>query len=54
MIGPDGGGKTTILYQLKLHEVVAQPPSISFGVETVPYKHVSLTIWDVGGQEQIR
>ena len=28
--------------------------TIGFNVETIEYKNVELTIWDVGGQEKIR
>ncbi|XP_025247501.1 ADP-ribosylation factor 1-like isoform X2 [Theropithecus gelada] len=40
----DAAGKTTILYKLKL----------GFDVETVEYKNISFTVWDVGGQDKIR
>ena len=29
-------------------------PSIGFNVETVEYKNISFTVWDVGGQDKIR
>ena len=29
-------------------------PTIGFNVETVQYKKVSFTVWDVGGQDKIR
>ena len=35
MIGLDAAGKTTVLYKLKLGEVVAAIPTIGFNVETV-------------------
>ena len=55
MLGLDGAGKTTVLYKLKLHEVVNTIPTIGFNVETVqPVKHVSFTVWDVCGQGNIR
>eukprot|EP01120_Amphizonella_sp_Union-15-10_P007045 TRINITY_DN233_c0_g1_i1.p1 TRINITY_DN233_c0_g1~~TRINITY_DN233_c0_g1_i1.p1 ORF type:complete len:182 (-),score=24.76 TRINITY_DN233_c0_g1_i1:9-554(-) len=54
MVGLDGAGKTTILYKLKLGEVVTTIPTIGFNVETVDYKNVSFTVWDVGGQNRIR
>eukprot|EP00913_Durusdinium_trenchii_P029532 g27684.t1 len=47
-------GKTTILYKLKLGEVVTTIPTIGFNVETVEYKNLSFTVWDVGGQDKIR
>merc|ERR1711904_4182 len=42
MVGLDAAGKTTILYKLKLGEVVTTIPTIGFNV------------WDVGGQDKIR
>merc|ERR1711933_38105 len=29
-------------------------PTIGFNVETVEYKNLSFTVWDVGGQDRIR
>ncbi|KAJ5080527.1 hypothetical protein M0811_14048 [Anaeramoeba ignava] len=54
MLGLDAAGKTTILYKLKLGEVVNTIPTIGFNVETVQYKKINFTVWDVGGQERIR
>lgn len=79
MVGLDAAGKTTILYKLKLGEVVTTIPtigksplptsfnsrfiqlptsftsrSVGFNVETVEYKNISFTVWDVGGQDKIR
>ncbi|KAL3319459.1 Arf GTPase arf1 [Cichlidogyrus casuarinus] len=54
MVGLDAAGKTTILYQLKLGEIVTTIPTIGFNVETVEYKNVRFTVWDVGGQDKIR
>merc|ERR1719451_223836 len=54
MVGLDAAGKTTILYKLKLSEVVTTIPTIGFNVETVEYKNISFTVWDVGGQDKIR
>ncbi|CAN0878896.1 ADP-ribosylation factor 1 [Linum grandiflorum] len=54
MIGLDGSGKTTILYKLKIGETVTTTPTIGFNVETVQYKNVSFSVWDVGGQHKIR
>ncbi|KAJ3703102.1 hypothetical protein LUZ61_006807 [Rhynchospora tenuis] len=70
MVGLDAAGKTTILYKLKLGEIVTtiptigdaccscssvkRPSSSSFNVETVEYKNISFTVWDVGGQDKIR
>ncbi|XP_038887138.1 ADP-ribosylation factor 1 [Benincasa hispida] len=54
MVGLDASGKTTILYKLKLGEIVMTVPTIGFNVETVEYKNMSCTVWDVGGQDKIR
>ena len=54
MIGLDAAGKTTVLYKLKIGEIVTAIPTIGFNVETVEYKNVTFTVWDVGGQNKIR
>ena len=45
------------------HPLLARPPrprpprsipTIGFNVETVEYKNISFTVWDVGGQDKIR
>jgi GTPase SAR1 family protein len=33
---------------------VRAPPSPGFNVETVEYKNISFTVWDVGGQDKVR
>lgn len=48
-------GKTTILYKLKCSETVQTIPTIGFNVETItPVPGLTLTVWDVGGQERLR
>ncbi|KAL5291415.1 arf1.2 family protein [Megaselia abdita] len=54
MVGLDAAGKTTILYKLKLNENVPTIPTIGFNVETLEYKNISFTVWDIGGQHTIR
>jgi small GTP-binding protein len=54
MLGLDAAGKTTILYKMKLGEVVSSVPTIGFNVETVEFQKVKFTVWDVGGQDKIR
>lgn len=54
MVGLDAAGKTTILYQLKMGETVKTIPTIGFNVETLEYKNLNFTVWDVGGQDKIR
>jgi ADP-ribosylation factor protein 1 len=38
----------------QLGEIVTTIPTIGFNVETVEYKNISFTVWDVGGQDKIR
>ncbi|KAF7375782.1 ADP-ribosylation facter [Mycena sanguinolenta] len=54
MVGLDAAGKTTILYKLKLGEIVTTIPTLGSNVETVQYKNISFTMWDAGGQDNIR
>jgi len=46
--------QTTILYRLRLGEVVTTIPTIGFNVETVEYNNLNFTVWDIGGQDKIR
>lgn len=50
MLGLDGAGKTTILYALKLGEVLHTIPTIGFNVEELHFKTINFMVWDVGGQ----
>lgn len=52
MTGLDAAGKTTILYKMKLGEVVINIPIIGFYYETVGYKNVRWTTLDVGGRDK--
>lgn len=68
-VGLDAAGKTTVLYTLKLGEVVTTIPTIGnyvngtipcnivialgFNVETLQYKGINFTTWDVGGRDKI-
>lgn len=54
ILGLDGAGKTTILYQLQVGEVVSTIPTIGFNVEQVTYKNLKFQVWDLGGQTSIR
>ena len=51
--GLDAAGKTTMLYHLKMGEVVNAMPTIGFNVETIQYKNISLTTCDTGGREKM-
>mmetsp|Transcript_18676 Transcript_18676/g.27817 ORF Transcript_18676/g.27817 Transcript_18676/m.27817 type:complete len:181 (+) Transcript_18676:22-564(+) len=52
IIGLDGCGKTTILYKLKLGEVVTTQPTDGFNVESVQHKQVEIVSFDLGSEEQ--
>ncbi|CAI5449251.1 unnamed protein product [Caenorhabditis angaria] len=54
MLGLDGAGKTTVLYKMKLDETVNTVPTVGFNVETLTFKKLTITVWDVGGQQKIR
>eukprot|EP01006_Ploeotia_vitrea_P041110 TRINITY_DN66486_c4_g2_i1.p2 TRINITY_DN66486_c4_g2~~TRINITY_DN66486_c4_g2_i1.p2 ORF type:complete len:186 (+),score=28.44 TRINITY_DN66486_c4_g2_i1:88-645(+) len=54
MVGLDAAGKTSILYKLKLGETINTIPTLGFNVETVQYKNLKFTLWDVGGQDKLR
>ncbi|KAM6178190.1 ADP-ribosylation factor-like protein 11 [Rhynchocyon petersi] len=55
MMGLDSAGKTTILYKLKGYQLVETLPTVGFNVEPLETPdHLSLTLWDVGGQDQLR
>jgi len=54
MLGLDGAGKTTVLYKLQLGEYLSTVPTVGFNVESIEYKNLTMTIWDVGGQTSIR
>lgn len=43
-----------MLYKLKIGEKVDTVPTIGFNVESIEYRNVSFTVWDVGGQSKIR
>merc|ERR1719150_2701528 len=54
MVGLDAAGKTTILYEIKYGQVITTIPTLGFNVKTVEYKNLRMTVWDVGGQQEIR
>lgn len=53
-LGLDSSGKTSILFKLKQNEFVQTIPTIGFNVETLEYKNIKFTVWDVGGQPKLR
>merc|ERR1712031_80654 len=54
MVGLDAAGKTTILYKLKLGEVVTTIPTIGFNVETVEYQNIQGLIFVVDSNDRDR
>ena len=54
MFGVDAAGKTTILYKLKLGEIVTTIPTIGFNVESFQYNFQTFTIWDLGLRDKAR
>ncbi|XP_072027248.1 E3 ubiquitin-protein ligase TRIM23-like [Amphiura filiformis] len=54
VLGLDNAGKSTILVKLKQNEFIPTIPTIGFNVETVEYKNLVFTIWDVGGDPKLR
>jgi small GTP-binding protein len=54
IVGLDNAGKTTILYQLIMNEVVQTSPTIGSNVEEVTYKNIHFVMWDLGGQQSLR
>ncbi|KAE8708429.1 putative ADP-ribosylation factor [Hibiscus syriacus] len=54
MVGLDGSGKTTILYKLKLGDLLKTKPTIGFNVESIQYRNICFDVWDIGGESKIR
>ncbi|XP_022086822.1 ADP-ribosylation factor-like protein 5B [Acanthaster planci] len=54
IVGLDNAGKTTILYQILMNEVVHTSPTIGSNVEEVKWKNIHFLMWDIGGQESLR
>ncbi|KAK8476585.1 hypothetical protein V6N11_008344 [Hibiscus sabdariffa] len=62
MVGLDGSGKTTILYKLKLGDLLKTKPTIvpvvsipygaGFNVESIQYKNICFDVWDIGGESK--
>ena len=69
LLGLDAAGKTTAVFKLRNNEVVfcrrvvpinesiqimPTVSTIGFNVETLEYKNLKLTLWDVGGLPKLR
>ena len=53
MVGLDGAGKTTILYQLKKGETVKTIQTFDY-IETLDYKGLNFVIWDKSCLNKVR
>mmetsp|Transcript_20635 Transcript_20635/g.53622 ORF Transcript_20635/g.53622 Transcript_20635/m.53622 type:complete len:181 (-) Transcript_20635:1229-1771(-) len=51
IVGLDNAGKTTILYQFLMNEVVVTHPTIGSNLEEVTVNNLHFLMWDVSGQE---
>uniref|UniRef100_A0A2I2ZCN9 ADP ribosylation factor like GTPase 5B n=1 Tax=Gorilla gorilla gorilla TaxID=9595 RepID=A0A2I2ZCN9_GORGO len=54
IVGLDNAGKTTILYQFSMNEVVHTSPIIGSNVEEIVINNTHFLMWDIGGQESFR
>lgn len=54
MVGLDNAGKTTILYQFLMNEVVHTSPTIGSNVEEIVWKNIHFLVWDLGDQQSLR
>ncbi|OWF45432.1 ADP-ribosylation factor 1-like [Mizuhopecten yessoensis] len=54
LLGLDAVGKTTLLYRLKLGEFNLVIPTIGFNVESIQYKDINFTAWDIGSRDKMR
>ncbi|XP_037132150.1 ADP-ribosylation factor-like protein 14 [Syngnathus acus] len=58
LLGLDNAGKSTLLYKMKHNRLVGTVPTIGFNVEMFDVKrkkkNFALTVWDVGGQTEMR
>lgn len=60
ILGLNNAGKTSVLYHLQLGHSIATQPTLGGNTETLTITHpqtnntITLTCWDLGGQEQLR
>ncbi|CAG9321993.1 unnamed protein product [Blepharisma stoltei] len=54
ILGLDASGRTTMLYKLKLVEVLSSIPTIGFSVEKDLNRKYNFQIWDIDGQLKLR
>jgi small GTP-binding protein len=51
ILGLNTSGKTTLLYRLKINQVVSMPTT-GYNVETIEYKGEKFRVFDVGGHKE--
>ena len=54
LVGLDNTGKTTILHQLNIGEIITTMPTIGFVIEELNYKGLNITSWNLCGADRIR
>ncbi|KAH3756855.1 adp-ribosylation factor [Pelomyxa schiedti] len=54
IVGLDNAGKTTVLHRLHKGERVDSEPTLGFNVEVIETAGAKLTLWDLGGHENVR
>ncbi len=52
IVGLESSGKTTIIYQYKIGEMVTTIPTEDFNMDIVQHKNVEYTMWDIGGADK--
>mmetsp|Transcript_35821 Transcript_35821/g.34858 ORF Transcript_35821/g.34858 Transcript_35821/m.34858 type:complete len:162 (+) Transcript_35821:32-517(+) len=54
ILGLDNAGKTTILKTFAEEEITSIMPTKGFNVKQMNYQGFKLSVWDIGGQREIR
>eukprot|EP00170_Pyropia_yezoensis_P005429 contig_22052_g5443 len=54
LLGLDGSGATTILYQMVLGRRLETIPTLGFNHEVIRYDGLEFELWDIGGLDKMR
>ena len=54
MIGPQGSGKTSLLYKHKFKKWIDTTTTQGFNADLIFYKNFRFTVWDLGGNRVIK
>ena len=49
-LGLDNAGKSTLLFQMKDNQFKDTVPTVGLNVESIKYRGMNFTLWDVSGQ----